>query len=70
MDRTTETLRIDGMTCGHCVAAVRTALAGLDGVEVEDLRIGEARVAYDPARTSRDALVAAVEGEGYAVQPA
>ncbi|HLA62914.1 MAG TPA: cation transporter [Rhodothermales bacterium] len=67
---TTETLKIDGMTCGHCVAAVRNALAEVEGVDVEDVQIGEARVRYDEEKTSRDALVAAVEEEGYAMASA
>jgi copper chaperone CopZ len=29
---TTETFKVTGMTCGHCVAAVTTELQGLDGV--------------------------------------
>jgi copper chaperone len=58
-------LKIEGMTCNHCVMSVRSALAGVPGVEgpVEvDLKAGEARVggAPDPA-----ALVRAVEEEGF-----
>ena len=68
MERRTETLTISGMSCGHCVAAVRHALDGVEGAEVEEVRIGEARVAYDPARTDRAALAAALAEEGYPVQ--
>jgi copper chaperone len=67
---TTETLHIDGMTCGHCAAAVRRALDGLDGVEVDYVQIGEARVHYDEATVNHDAIAAAVEEEGYTLQPA
>lgn len=70
MEQVKETLTIGGMSCGHCVAAVRTALENVDGVEVEDVRIGEARVAYDPSQTDRTALAAALAEEGYPVQPA
>lgn len=61
-------LAIDGMSCGHCVASVRRALGALDGIEVQDVTIGAARVAYDPARTRADAIVEAVRDEGYAAQ--
>ena len=55
------------MSCGHCVGAVRTALESVDGVEVEDVRVGEARVRYDAADVDPAALARAVEEEGFAV---
>lgn len=55
------------MSCSHCVHAVRQALAGIEGVDVESVEIGSATVHYDDARASRDALVAAIEEEGYRV---
>lgn len=63
-------LAIDGMSCGHCVTSVRRALGTVDGVEVENVEIGSARVAYDPARTRADAIAEAVRDEGYAVHVA
>lgn len=59
------TMRIDGMSCGHCVNAVREALAELPGVQVEAVAIGSATVAHDPARTPRAELDAAVRDAGY-----
>jgi copper chaperone len=64
------TLTIDGMTCGHCVSAVRQALDGVDGATVESVAVGSATVAYDPARTSPERLAAAVTEEGYAASTA
>jgi len=61
----TLTLQIDGMTCGHCVKAVREALAELPGVEVQDVAIGSAIVTYDPGTTPRIELVEAVRDAGY-----
>lgn len=63
----TETLKIEGMSCGHCVKAVQAALAGTDGVAVEEVAIGSARITYDDAMVSRQAVVEAVEEEGYTV---
>ena len=65
MDRIT--MKIDGMTCGHCVGAVTRALQGIDGVQVEQVRIGSATVAFDPAAASEDRIAQAIEDEGYAV---
>ena len=66
--RQQETLQIEGMSCGHCVKAVDQALRQLPGVEVEQVEIGTARIAYDPDQTSRQQLVDAVEDEGFAVR--
>ena len=62
-----EELKITGMTCGHCVMSVRKELAKLPGVEVRDVRIGSALVAYDEAIVSDAQLKSAVEDAGFAV---
>ena len=63
------TLAIGGMSCGHCVAAVSDALAGVAGVTVQAIRIGAATIALDPAagtpRSLADAAVDAVADAGY-----
>lgn len=61
------TLEIRGMTCGHCVKAVNSALSSMDGVTVDNVAIGSAAVTFDPARVSADAIEAAVRDEGYEV---
>jgi copper chaperone len=66
MERTS--LRIDGMSCGHCVQAVKRALAGLDGVEVEAVEIGSARIRLDAARVGRERVTSVVEDEGFSVR--
>jgi copper chaperone len=58
-------LRIQGMTCGHCVMHVKRAIAEVPGVEgpVEvSLEKGEALVNGAP---SVEAVIAAVHEEGY-----
>ena len=62
-------LEIEGMSCGHCVAAVSEALRELDGVSVEGVRIGSAEVSYEPAHVSTEQIVLAVEDAGYSAQP-
>ena len=61
------TMKIDGMSCGHCVAQVTKALKGLDGVNVEQLSVGSATVAFDPSATSEDRITQAIEDQGYSV---
>ncbi len=63
-------LEISGMSCGHCVNAVKSALEELDGVDVKKVEIGSATVDYDPARTSRETIESAIDDAGYQVGPA
>lgn len=63
-------MRIDGMTCGHCVSSVRKALEAVDGTSVEDVDIGSAVASYDPAVTSIDSLKNAVSQAGFEVAEA
>ena len=59
------TLTIEGMSCEHCVRAVRGRLEKTDGVKVEDVQIGSAKLAYDPAKTNVDEIEEAIADEGY-----
>ena len=58
-------LAIDGMSCGHCVAAVRDALAGLPGVTVQRVAVGSAAVTIEPGTTPPAAVVEAIRDAGY-----
>ncbi len=61
--------RIEGMSCQHCVMAVKKELAKVQGVEVRDVQIGSASVAYDETRTDAARLEAAIAKAGYRVLP-
>ena len=58
-------LEVSGMSCGHCVGAVREALAGVPGVKVDNVRIGSASVTFDETKTTVGDLVDAVSDAGY-----
>ena len=63
------TFNVQGMSCGHCKAAVEGELNGLPGVarsnaEIED---GTVHVTYDEGRVGADRLVRAIEDAGYTV---
>jgi copper chaperone len=66
----TATLKIEGMTCQHCVKAVTGALEGHDGVKhaAVDLAGGRATVEYDESRVSPRELASAVTDEGYTAE--
>jgi len=57
-------LRIENMHCDACVRRVRQALEKVEGVKVDDVRVGGARVEA-PDSVPESALVSAVEKAGY-----
>ena len=63
---TTKEFKIDGMSCNHCVMAVKNALKELNPSEL-NVEIGKAVVSYDEGKTTEKELIAAIEEEGYKV---
>ena len=63
------TLKIDGMTCGHCVAGVKRALEAVPGVESAEVSLVEGRATLRGS-AELSALVGAVEEEGYRAEAA
>lgn len=61
-------IQIDGMTCGHCVSRVQKALARVEGVHVDQVEIGSARVSYEPSQVSPQRIREAVEDAGFDVR--
>jgi len=66
---TEKTLRVPGMSCGHCKAAVEGELNRLSGVKGSnaDVEKGTVVVRYDEAEVSTEQLEGAIEEAGYAV---
>jgi copper chaperone len=61
----TDDLKIDGMTCGHCVMSVKKELGKLANVKIEDVQIGKARVTYDEAQVVQSDFERAIAEAGY-----
>ena len=59
------TLTIEGMSCEHCVRAVRGRLERTPGVKVDDVQVGTATLEFDPAKTNLDDIEEAIADEGY-----
>ena len=59
-------LKISGMTCGHCVSHVKSALEDVNGVSRADVSLvkNEADVTLSHEVTEED-LIGAVEAAGY-----
>ncbi|MEL4304621.1 copper ion binding protein [Methanococcoides sp. LMO-2] len=64
---TDTTIKVEGMSCGHCQMAVTKAISGLEGVSSVDVDLekGEAAVSYDPQSTDIEAIKKAVNDAGY-----
>ncbi|MEO7555568.1 MAG: copper ion binding protein [Acidimicrobiales bacterium] len=62
----TTTFTVSGMTCDHCVNAVRTEVGTLDGVEVVDVELATGKVTVNSdTELDMDAVRDAVEEAGY-----
>ena len=63
----TEVVAVSGMHCGGCERTVSLAVAALPGVgsAQADFVAEEVAVTFDPARTSLDAIRAAVRRAGF-----
>jgi copper chaperone len=71
MEKNRVKLSITGMTCGHCVAAVKKALKAVPGVEEAEVTLAPpcAVVTCDPSRTTGEMLTKATAEEGYPSAP-
>jgi copper chaperone CopZ len=59
------TLHIDGMSCGHCLNAVRQALSDAAGIQVESVQMGRAVVSYDAQLTAPSNIESLIADAGY-----
>ena len=67
MEKTT--IKVDGMSCEHCVSSVKTAVGAISGVSaVEvDLKSGMVTVEHDAASAPLGTIKAAIEDQGFDV---
>jgi copper chaperone len=64
---TTATLNVPDISCDHCKSSIESAVSPIDGVETVEVNV-DARavdVAYDGTRVTFDAIVSAIEDQGY-----
>ena len=60
-------IEIVGMTCDHCVRAVKNRLSATPGVNVKDVKVGTADIALDDSKASMSDVEDAISDEGYTV---
>jgi copper chaperone CopZ len=63
----TVTVKVEGMTCTACEVPIRDALSRTQGVVSADVshQRGDARVRYDPSKTTVDQIRRAINSTGY-----
>lgn len=61
-------IAIEGMSCQHCVMAVKKALGALPGVVESEVAIGSALVKYDESKVKKEDIEAKIESAGYTVK--
>jgi copper chaperone CopZ len=61
-----ETIQVSGVRCERCVMRLAKVLEGHEGLEAANANLmGQVSLAWDDARTSRDALIDALARGGF-----
>lgn len=63
------TISVEGMSCGHCKAAVEGALSKVDGVASAEVNLAAKNVTvqFDSGKVSEETLKSEIEEAGYDV---
>ncbi|GAB6441919.1 MULTISPECIES: copper chaperone CopZ [Bacillus] len=64
------TLKVEGMSCGHCVNSIESSVKELNGVEKVKVQLAEGtvEVTIDSSAVTLKDIVAVIEDQGYDVQ--
>lgn len=62
-----KTLKVEGMSCGHCVNSVEGAIKKLGAEAKVDLASGSVAVIYDESKLGLSDIKTAIEDQGYDV---
>lgn len=62
-------LNVDGMSCGHCKAAVEKAVSALDGVSSVQVDLADKKVVvnFNPDKVNENTIKEAIADQGYDV---
>jgi copper chaperone len=58
--------KIEGMSCNHCVMAVKKNFAKINLIQLE-VKIGSLKVEFDENEITEEAIIKAIEEAGYKV---
>jgi copper chaperone len=64
---TQETIKVEGMSCGHCQMRVKKAIEEVEGVRKADvdLQKKQAVIEYDEEKANSEKIKAAIREAGY-----
>ncbi|MED4683423.1 copper chaperone CopZ [Bacillus mycoides] len=64
------TLKVEGMSCGHCVNSIESNVKELNGVEHVKVQLAEGtvEVTIDSSVVTLKDIVAVIEDQGYEIQ--
>lgn len=60
-----ESIKVEGMSCQHCVMRVKKAVDSLNGIISSDVQIGLVKVRFDESKINIDDIKKAITGAGY-----
>jgi len=60
-------IKIEGMSCQHCVMRVKKALDVIAGISETNVIVGSASIKYDEAKVKMEDIYSAIEKAGYKV---
>jgi copper chaperone len=60
-----ETLKINGMSCGHCTGSVKKALESIPGLSQVTVDLDEKKASFNNDGAAREEIRAAVSGIGF-----
>ncbi len=58
--------KIEGMSCGHCIMALKKELNKLD-IKNKKVEIGSAKIEFDPDKVSEEDIKNSITESGYIV---
>ncbi len=61
----THDITIQGMSCQHCVAAVKKELMKIPLLTLDDVQVGKATVQYDETQLDESTLREAIQNAGF-----
>jgi copper chaperone len=64
---TETTIKVEGMSCQHCVMRVKKAIDALKGVQNSDVQIGTVKVKFNEQEVVKSDIEKAITSSGYKV---
>ncbi len=59
-----EVIKINGMSCGHCVMAVKRELSKLD-IKITEVKVGSAEIIYDENKVQKSQIENSISEAGF-----